>query len=641
MISDFHYEPLRSPTDFRIIVLLPGQDNEPVRCQMRNVAHSRADEYSVLYEALSYVWGVPADKTSIECDSASIKVPSNLCSALRHLRWPDRPRILWADSLCINQEDAEEKSIQVQAMGPIYSSAERVIMWQGEETEQTQGSLSSLARLCELATAKEDSEEWQDFLEQVHHARSPGYLDREANFSQRQTKKIDWAAIVALLSGPYFSRRWIAQEIILANKAVMVCGHQTLDWARICAHPKALVRCMRVASHIILHFSGGQGNLKNFMYLASSSKANSSSNPQVLAEIESLYDALLVLSSSQCFDPRDKVFALLHISPDVDLTVDTEVAPDYTVSGAEILHRLAIWLVVRKRHTSYLSFAFQSPHQSGESRSDLPSWVPSNLDNVMAVQSLQYRITRNLNSWRSGNRNASPMKDGIELSQDRRTITVNGKIIDRVENRSSLIFCELVEQVTRGSQTSINVEVRDKFGTKGLLDLALAWWIKDSLSIQCRDGGHWGEFACSDRFAYYLSDVSMVISGTLQGPRSDRESLILRYMKYLSNLSQWSPSKDEQLGERHPDFQSVLTYLAGIASQHRLCRTSKGILGLIRGDVQPGDLVCALDGTRVPWVIRPSGSGHYVLIGECCLENLFRGECLELPGIPDQKISLC
>ena len=641
MTSDFQYQPLRNPTDFRIIVLLPGKDNEPVRCQMRNVTHSRTDENNALYEALSYVWGNPAKKTLIECDSASIKVPTNLYSALQHLRWLDHPRVLWADSLCINQEDAEEKGIQVQAMGSIYSSAERVIMWQGEETKETRGSLTSLARLCELAAAKEDSEEWQDFLEEVHHARSPAYLDRETDAFQHQTKKINWAAIVALLCGPYFSRRWIAQEIILAKKAVMVCGHQTLNWAKICAHPKALTRCMRIASHIILHFSGGRGNLKSFMYLANSSKGNSSSNPQVPGEIESLYDALLVLSSSQCFDPRDKVFALLHISPDVDLTVDAELAPDYTVGETEILHRLAIWLVVRKRHISYLSFAVQSPHQSGYSRSNLLSWVPSNLDNLMAVQSLQYRITRNLSTVRSGDGISSPMRDGVELSQDRRTITVSGKIIDRVENRSSLNFSDLVKQVSRDSQTPVNVEVRNKLGPKGLLDLALAWWLRDSLSTKCRDGDHWGEFASSDRFVYYLSDVSMVISGTLEGPRSDRESLILRYMRYLSETSQWSPSRDEPLGERDPDFQNVLTYLAGIAAQHRLCRTSKGILGLIRGDVQLGDLVCALDGTRVPWVIRPSGSGDHLLIGECCLENLFRGEGLLLPGIPDQKISLC
>lgn len=50
-------------------------------------------------------------------------------------RHESEPITLWADAICINQRDDVEKSLQVAQMGRVYSAAESVIVWLGEEED--------------------------------------------------------------------------------------------------------------------------------------------------------------------------------------------------------------------------------------------------------------------------------------------------------------------------------------------------------------------------------------------------------------------------------------------------------------------------------------------------------------------------
>ena len=63
--------------------------------------------------------------------TTTIGITHNLAIALRHLRHAKKPRILWIDALCINQDDLPERSAEVLEMGSIYSNARQVIVWLG------------------------------------------------------------------------------------------------------------------------------------------------------------------------------------------------------------------------------------------------------------------------------------------------------------------------------------------------------------------------------------------------------------------------------------------------------------------------------------------------------------------------------
>jgi hypothetical protein len=95
------------------------------------------------YEALSYAWGEGTKNGFIRLMMGNpdtnrnrallyqVTVTETLEKCLKRLRYPDRKRYLWVDSICINQLDHDEKSSQVGVMGSIYRQAEQVCVWLG------------------------------------------------------------------------------------------------------------------------------------------------------------------------------------------------------------------------------------------------------------------------------------------------------------------------------------------------------------------------------------------------------------------------------------------------------------------------------------------------------------------------------
>lgn len=77
-------------------------------------------------------------------------ITENLHSALTQLRLVDQPRLIWIDQLCINQSDLEERSSQVLLMCDIYHGAQEVVVWLGEESDD---SARALDLLVNFATA--------------------------------------------------------------------------------------------------------------------------------------------------------------------------------------------------------------------------------------------------------------------------------------------------------------------------------------------------------------------------------------------------------------------------------------------------------------------------------------------------------
>lgn len=53
-------------------------------------------------------------------------------AALRRLRRDSGVRVLWIDAICINQEDNDEKGVQVPLMRQIYQQASQVCVYLGE-----------------------------------------------------------------------------------------------------------------------------------------------------------------------------------------------------------------------------------------------------------------------------------------------------------------------------------------------------------------------------------------------------------------------------------------------------------------------------------------------------------------------------
>ncbi|KAI0459249.1 heterokaryon incompatibility protein-domain-containing protein [Xylaria acuta] len=115
-------------THIRLLELLPGRRDEPVKCSLAEVALNEVPSY----EALSYVWGDPNDTVIVLINNTIFYITKNLHLALLRIRDPKSNRTLWIDSICIEQTDLIEKKHQIALMGDIYRQATSVILWLGE-----------------------------------------------------------------------------------------------------------------------------------------------------------------------------------------------------------------------------------------------------------------------------------------------------------------------------------------------------------------------------------------------------------------------------------------------------------------------------------------------------------------------------
>jgi hypothetical protein len=59
--------------------------------------------------------------------------------------------VLWADAICINQEDLQEKCEQVQQMKLIYQRAQLVVVWLGPAAGRSDTLMDTMSKLGEKA----------------------------------------------------------------------------------------------------------------------------------------------------------------------------------------------------------------------------------------------------------------------------------------------------------------------------------------------------------------------------------------------------------------------------------------------------------------------------------------------------------
>jgi hypothetical protein len=148
------YRPLYNATqEIRLVYLNPGNFDEPILCSLAYTSLPRYGDPTPTYETLSYCWGDVRRRCNISLSVSepggiseyTLSITAALYSALKNLR-PQigPPRILWVDSICIDQANVDERSSEVALMADIYPKADRVIVWLGEGNGITQKAIRTI-----------------------------------------------------------------------------------------------------------------------------------------------------------------------------------------------------------------------------------------------------------------------------------------------------------------------------------------------------------------------------------------------------------------------------------------------------------------------------------------------------------------
>ncbi|KAH6662521.1 heterokaryon incompatibility protein-domain-containing protein [Halenospora varia] len=349
------------------------------------------------YACLSYTWGDPTDTTDIVVNGDTIAVSSNLERALRTLRnrgeFPGHFK-LWVDAICINQENAEERSQQVQKMEDIYDGAWNVVVWLGAEADGSEKAFTLLRTLSNL-TPGELNELPQDLN------RNPAHLG----------------------------------ELAMGQPDMpVICGNSEIDWESLCKG--------------LLFMNANKGDLLDILIKRDRENAGLEQDPpswDLMASFaECLYafveiihkqedmpsfaHILAVSRQAQATDLKDKVYSMLGF---MSSTVRNELRVDYTLTAREV------YITAMKAFLwgndvigmSGLDLLRELDHVDTIEGVQTPSWV---VDwSISAPFNAELRLEYSAGSWHHTKK--SLLVDNLKFSVDRGVMSCQVIKLDYVD----------------------------------------------------------------------------------------------------------------------------------------------------------------------------------------------------------------
>ncbi|TVY31751.1 Heterokaryon incompatibility protein 6,OR allele [Lachnellula subtilissima] len=335
-MAPYQYTQLQDTDYIRLLNVQSGDDDSPIICSLTQAALEEKPHYI----ALSYTWEVDdsdscaiVQQGTITCDRAELSVTSNLYAALKSLRCrggEDCNRLpFWIDAICINQKDDAEKNQQIKIMHTIYSQADHVIAWLGEEQATDYGAKPALEQLSRYIASRNGDLNASEIMQ---HYNDPGET------AMPKYNSFEWTAINSILGKRWFSRVWIIQEIVMAPHLSFRYGNMELDLLVI---------------EIVLDFLGSSP-LSNLASLQKSKKALTMINTARMAKSAlapsrprpwTLMEVLWVTRNYGASVAKDRFFAFLGLVKDISSSF---LIPDYNLSDAEIYIQLAAHSIVEQ-----------------------------------------------------------------------------------------------------------------------------------------------------------------------------------------------------------------------------------------------------------------------------------------------------
>ncbi|KAH8781826.1 heterokaryon incompatibility protein-domain-containing protein, partial [Hyaloscypha finlandica] len=306
---------------FRLARLLASSCTD-IQCEIFQAWFDQPEDI-MPYEALSYTWGNTVKTDKIKVNACEFDVTQNLYLALQYLRLENEDRILWIDGLCIDQMNDKEKGHQVQQMGNIYRRAERVVIWLGQATYDTNVLMDSIKQLEKESINysrnnwRSSDQAWRDIWSNVQ----PKLRNIHSNVEVRQRNGLE-----SLFKRPWFSRVWILQEVANARGAVVVCGVKSVSARTFAIVPSLIGVAPPPHCQSILDIMPGPLREESWW-----------------SQNQDLRTLLLKFGKTAASDPRDNIYALIGLSSDA---CDSDLLrADYSKSVQEVIQDVVLFLL--------------------------------------------------------------------------------------------------------------------------------------------------------------------------------------------------------------------------------------------------------------------------------------------------------
>lgn len=631
----YNYTPLMSG-EIRLLVLrraawlLPGT----IRASL---VHVPVDSPGA-FEAVSYCWGRPNRTEEILLDGTRYSITESALELLiaRRSLWHDR--IIWIDAICINQDDEDEKSIQLRYMRDIYYLASRVIAFPSGGYRLRL--LEPLLRRCSTRSTLH-----------LGHRLGTGL------FEGPESLPLQVRVLGHCLSSEFFSRAWIIQEVTVGQTVHLYLGGRFISWntlasalakmtqedmqtlfgtARYAATAEKghglFLRDTRAITHVkLIHdcrvMTGRlpcQGTVNGGGLFATMNAEHAWEMGNRLAEDLEL--ALFYTNEFMASDARDRLFSLLGI-----VHYDSRsplLRPDYRKPAEQVFHDLAVYLLLQ---TSISSVNFLALAGTGftKSRSYRHSWVPD-LGEERPCLRLTYSSLSGYKFRTMVEKNALIAKGHLPGS-----IFVTGLIIDRIACVSTTGPLRISHTYEAGNSSQDDEKMEQIYAfTKNAICLVNRYktrWpgLHKQLWRTLIAGGN----KSTERFDRMLPDILEDLLVYLDALRSRGLQEVMRALSSHNKLP-GSAVEDQELVEC---IKVYIESMAHVCTGRLFGITEGGRMCLLPPLVEAEATVFIAFGAQLPFVLHQRadfpGEEAYELVGEAYIEGVVRGElqslCLE------------
>ncbi|KAK5740833.1 hypothetical protein LTR17_004423 [Elasticomyces elasticus] len=582
------------------------------------------------YIALSYTWGVQTpgvdDSWTLRIGRRHLAVRASLQSFVQALR--AKGELIdgtwwWIDSICINQTNLQERGNHVRRMKTIYQNAEKVIVWLGPESHDSDCALDFIHFLNGADVFKFTNEDLRGTLRTI--------------LLQTQYQ-IKWAALKNFFLRRWWTRIWTVQESVIPSEVSFWCGPRRLTRDDIFDALNTADRCKAPDFKDTIAFHHAWGRRRAWLLYDSVRGFEDRLNLSLVA-------LAAYFCSNEATDDRDRVYGLFGLSSN-----NHGLEVSYSWSVDEVYLRFAQSFITQHKSLDIISFASLFVATPGSS---LPSWVPDWRARIqpfvvplMASQSStdyvgNLRPPRTLGDGVETLRYSAAGSKAAVYSFEGSVLLVHGHVIDAVDGLGGNRHSELVQSSGQHSQhremDRTPTDIIKSICRSLVLDRGDRY-LRPAMPTEAFDSDfmHLCQMlvtetagAVHEEFqAWFSSTRSLLFHGD-----SFEDVLRTIYNNNSAMPIDPAPSQDEYIQDSfYGRFYDTVEEL-----RLRVMTSRDGRIGMAPEKAIKGDLICLLFGCSVPMVLRREEySDQFIVVGECFLDGCMNGQALEQDGLREE-----
>ncbi|KAK4506857.1 hypothetical protein PRZ48_000590 [Zasmidium cellare] len=640
-MASFTYLPLKEG-EIRVLTIQPSEleaTDAPLQADLEHVILDSEDRN---YEALSYSWGDASVLHPIICGHEILNITTNLRQALLRLRSPTSKRRIWADAICINQDDQDEKLKQIAIMRHIYGKAKGTIIWLGDAADDSDIAIEFFEsldwRLREKIADHINARLPFDEPSQIMAAYTRSFGRDQATLFRDFDPDRTMRAIVAFMARPWFRRAWCIQEYVVSTNLKMLCGEKECSYAF--AMPT-------------FTYAFDEANIKWNNYVPVSMREDVFRGIEQMTQIQNqrneyekknvkshhLFRLLQLYRTSQCTVPADKVYSLVGISDGWNENVERssrDLPPEQpSVFDMPATNKRDLFLYVAQRvlqSGSGESLFGEAARSRRLSEPNWPSWVPDWTESPITSQ---YGHFFSDSQWffkaggAKSHENPAPdfraVRDPDRPEVGEEILQVTGAVVqkvyvvgrhdpNRVPGAPNLSFLIGNLHALQGFQKALE----ETFPGVPYLT-GESWSTVQETVMRAGQTKEPSEFGAS-----VYREYGWGLGNELEFDLAEENTSNPAYGRDLWTIEIIRGVADDQPNWSRIVGNAVAGRVAVITSS-----STTTYVGLAPVGTEIGDHICILRTCSVPYVLRPLENGRYRLVGDCYIHGVMEGELLE------------